>query len=224
MNSRQTLSVGVLLLAAVPSQLLGGFAMQDWKYFKTLRADTSAYYVRIILDRETFEHARPDVSDLRVVDSAGHEVPYQLIRGSEWHTVEQRGARVLNISHAPGKYSVVVLDVGKSGKAHNVVDLDIASHNYRRNVRLFGSDDARRWFVLRDDVAVFDFSTADDSVRVNRIRYPESIYRYLKIHVMNGSEPPLLIRSATLAVESEPARTLRNYDATTVSVRHDANR
>ncbi len=217
-------SVGASLLLVIPFTALAGFSLQEWKYFKSFRANSTAPYIRAVLDRETFDHARSDVGDLRIADSAGIEVPYQLIRGDEWRSVEQCNARVLNISHATGKYSVIVLDLGKSGQTHTTVDLDIDAHNYRRKVEVSGSDDYRQWFILRNDAAVFDFSTADDSVRVTRVRYPSSIFRYVKVHVINGTEPPLAIRSASVEAESQPARTLRTYEVTAVSVLQDEDR
>jgi hypothetical protein len=217
-------SITASVLLVIPSIALAGFSLHEWKYFKTFSGDNPPQYIRVVVDRETFNHARSDMGDLRIADSAGVEVPYQLIRGEEWRSVEQCNARVLNVSHAPGKYSVVVLDLGESGRTHTTVDLDIDSRNYRRNAEVWGSDDYRHWFVLRTDAAVFDFSTSDDSVRVTRIRYPSSIFRYVKVHVINGTEPPLAIRSARVEAESEPARTLRTYDVAAVSVEEDKDR
>jgi Protein of unknown function (DUF3999) len=78
------------------------------------------------------------------------------------------------------------------------------------------------WFVLRDDAAICDFSSKDDTVKIDRIPYPASIYRYIRVRIMNGQEPPLIIRHPRVIAESTPARILRRRAPVAVMSSDDA--
>jgi len=206
---------GLLVVWHCSSQ--GEFTKSAWRYHREIRAESLSGFSRVVLDAETFDHSQQNLADLRLVGPDGEEWPYQLIRGTEWRVSDNRAARLLNNSRSSTGFSVLLLDLGKRGFAHNVVTLNTPSHNFRRRVEVYGSDDAISWFLLRNDATIFDFSSPDDSVRQTRIRYPESVYRFITLHIINGNEDPIVIRDASIIVETEPTRTLRSYNASVIA-------
>ena len=67
---------GILLFAAVA---FADFKPSDWQFKKSVRTNTMSLtqYVQMTVEREVY--AKSTLSDLRVVDSSGGEVPYQLV-------------------------------------------------------------------------------------------------------------------------------------------------
>ncbi len=224
MNSLARRNTLTFVLVLTSGLAFAGFSPSEWEFHKRFTPDTSQPYTRLAIDPETFDKARVDVADLRVIDSSGKELPYQLVKGTEWHTRTELGARILNNSYLPGKYSVVVIDLGRKGLTHNLIHLDVTSHNFTRNVEVLGSDDRTHWFVLRDDAAICDFSSKDDTVKIDRITYPESIYRYIQVRVLNGQDAPLAIRHPRVIAESTPARVVRRRTPVSMMSFTDARR
>jgi hypothetical protein len=195
------LQVGLLALlaGAFSRPLHGDFSHREWQFSKSIeRPDgLSSGYCRFSLDAETFDGSQPSLADLRIVSDQGKEVPYTLHEEREKTTEEVYSPRMFNRSVLPGKYSTLTLDLEREAY-NNTLTLKIKAENFRRRVEIAGSQDAKQWFVLKDDAYIFDF-TGDKKVQLTTVRYPENKYRYLLVKVWNGTDPPLEIDGASLS-------------------------
>jgi hypothetical protein len=214
----------LLLIAAFSARLFAEFNVTEWRYERAVLGSRPDGYSRVLLDAEMYHLASSSLADIRLVDGQGNERPYVLLRGQEWSKQSSYEARVLNKSVSPEGFSVVLLDLEKKGREHNMVELTIEGHNFRRRVEVYGSDDNTRWLAIRRDAAVYDLSTSDDTVRQTRVRYPASVYRYVKLHIINDAQPPLPIVSVRLSVETMPAKLTRGYPGSVIRSRVDARR
>ena len=120
------------------------FTPSDWMYMKTITevaASGNGLYVKAPLDREVSFHAAPDLSDLRVVDSSGAEVPYQLLVENEEVRNAYRASTMRNLSR--GKDGIeFTLDLGASGVISDRLLILSDSKNYKRNVIVYAADSA----------------------------------------------------------------------------------
>lgn len=74
------LSLLVPLLAQLSTTCGSALVPTEWPYRQSLHVPAPGL-VKIVLPAETFDSARPTLADLRLLDPAGHEVPYLLDRG-----------------------------------------------------------------------------------------------------------------------------------------------
>jgi len=189
----------------------------QWQFRKKISTQNEQGLVRVLVDDELHDRSTPTLSDLRIVNSEGRELPFVILRGEEWRTSEKRVGKVLNNSVDPRGNSTVVLDLAERGNSHNQVRLVLDGHNYRRRVDIYGGDDARTWNLLRNDGAIFDFSSRDDSIAQTTVRYPAAIFRYLKIVIVNEGAPPMIVRDVISSSETYPTRTTRKINTQTIN-------
>jgi hypothetical protein len=194
------------------------FAPADWQYYRTIQAPAPGPdgFVGVPLDAAIFGHAQPGLRDLRLIGADGKEIPYVL--------VIQRGApqeaayapAMINAAVVPGQQQEFVLDLGERGKKNNEITLATAAANFKRPVKVFGSDDAAEWKLIREGFSIFDFS-GDVHVSDLTLRYPENIFRYLKVEIgLDGGEP-LAITGATMRQFSLANQQFEEYEATVTS-------
>src|SRR5437016_6089180 len=184
------------VLCASPAQ--ADFTNSDWQFFKAIDSSSAHVggYVCFSLDGEVFHQARLSLADVRILDDQQKEVPYALFEPRETISEEQYTPRIFNQAVLPKAYSTLTLDLGQETYNNKLV-LKTRSKNFKRRVEIAGSADARRWFVLKNNAYIFDFS-GEQKIQLTTITYPENNYRYLQVKVWNGPEPPLALEGADL--------------------------
>jgi len=188
------------------------FNISKWRYYSELKpkAVVSAKYAEFTVDPAIFRGAQGDLADLRIVDDAGKEAPFNLLedRGG---TVEASykatyKAALLNKSVVTGKYTTFMLDLGKPGRINNRVEIETPSTNFMRKVEIEGGWDGLHWATLKADGYIFDFSR-EYYAESTAVSYPDSTYRYIRVKIWDLEEKPLAIEGATVYWRKiEPAK------------------
>ena len=185
---------------------LADFAKTQWQFSKPVEAPASGDgYLRIAIEGEVYRRSQRSLADLRLVNERDEELAYTIYAQHETTTEESYQPTVFNQGVLPGAYSTLTLDLEQEIES-NTLFLRTSSRNFKRRVEVAGSNDRRRWVVLKSDGYIFDFS-GDQKVHLTTIKYPDSRYRYLQIKVWNGKEDPLAIDGASLSrAKTVPAR------------------
>ena len=188
------------------------FNISKWRYYSELKpgAAVSAKYAEFTVDPAIFRSAQDDLADLRVVDGAGKEAPFNLLEDRGGTTEEgykaAYKAALLNKSVVAGKYTSFVLDLGKPGKINNRVEIETPSANFMRRVEIEGGWDGLHWATLKADGYIFDFSR-EYYAESTAVSYPDSTYRYIRVKIWDLEEKPLAIEGATVYWRKiEPAK------------------
>ncbi len=130
-----------------------------------------------------YEAARSDLGDLRILDPRGEPVPYTVDRGLLGPQPERR-PRVRNRGIVRGGPATAVLDFGgKTGKER--LSLRLSGDNFRRRVRVEGSDDGRDWTLLTDEGWAFAIP-GPDPTRFETVALPENDFALLRVTVHPG--------------------------------------
>lgn len=145
----------------------------------------------VVLDREVYEGARPDLADLRIVDDTGASVPYLLDVDSPRDAAETRRPEILNRGFVRGRSVTVTLDFGGRLRKHEL-GLSLSGENFRRRVMVEGSDDGRRWDVLTDTAYVFAVPPPNPA-RYETLTLPENDQPRLRVTVFSGADDPARI-------------------------------
>lgn len=111
--------------------------------------------------------------------------------------IDYRPAVVRRGEDNSSRATVVTLDLGGSGIPTGRLSFNTPAANFHRDARIAGSADGNRWDEL-NAAAVYRYSTPRFSDSRREITYPESRYRYYRLTVDNGDNPPLPLADITL--------------------------
>lgn len=161
-------------------------SMVKWAYFEPVApAQPGAdKYVDFLITPAVFDKARPDLNDLRLRDAEDREIPYALRIRREDRRLDERKAEEFNHVRLPSRADEVSLDLGAQMVPSNEIVLGTPGNNFRREVRIEGSD--RRdgdWKVLVETATILRFEVNGQSLSNNRVRYPRSTFRYLRVRL-----------------------------------------
>ncbi len=219
---RRRFSLFVLLAAGL---LHGDFAASAWKVHREILGSATGL-ASIKFDRAIYAAASPTFSDLRVLHDGG-ELPYILEIAADSETLSRRTGMVVDRAIRDGNLELVY-DLGQV-VPHNRLRIDTERRNFRQRVKIETSEDAKRWAVVRDDAAIFDFTQDGRQISSLDIDYPDSSRRYLRLTIDGWVDPKNVqtasvvqferrsaaretLAQATPAVESKDKTTIATFD------------
>jgi hypothetical protein len=148
---------------------------------------TTARWLDLVLQPADFGPARPDLGDLRLIDPAGREVPYDLrVRRTESRG-EPLAAREFNRSAGADGSSQLALDLGAADIEHNEVEVELPGIGVRRRVSIDGSTDGKEWHELATKDLIH-FRVDGREVEDRRVSYAPSRFRYVRLRVRRDRE------------------------------------
>lgn len=178
------------------------------KYFRDVQGgDGRQQY--IIMDETLWQHARPDLDDLRLY-SGQNEIPYALNieRGSL--QTEEKQVRVLQPGTVGGK-TQFFLDMSGLTE-YDRIELALKTINFVAKVKVDGGDDlhGRNWATLANAI-IYDLS--DDRLGSNTtLRLPLTAYKYLRV-TLDGPVKPADVENATANVREEEKEVWRTINS-----------
>ena len=178
---------------------VGGLARADfnpkkWQYYSEILPDSGGKYAQIILTRDVYCQSNNNLADLRIIQG-GREIPYKRLEDGRSEESLGLSAAMLDKSVVPGQYNSFVLDLGKPGIVNNRLEIQTSSTNFTRKVDISGGNDGVHWAILRDDGYIFDFTRDYHSQSLN-VRYPNSIFRFIRVRIWNYDQKPLGLKGA----------------------------
>jgi hypothetical protein len=172
--------------AVIALLLAAGASPAYFKYRRAIQAPAAAWQHYFVVDESIWEHARPDLNDLRVY-GAEKETPYELTTESGGTETEQRQLRVLQPSTVAGK-TQFILDM--SGlEEYDRINLKLRAKNFVAHARVEGQDDFHgpQWAVL-GNTTLYDLS--DEKLGNNStLQIPLSAFKYLRVTVDSSVKP-----------------------------------
>ena len=193
-------------------------SFRSWPFFAevTPGGSTPGIY-RLVLPLQIMDKAREDLTDLRLIDAAGREIPYALRVRKEVNEQREFGARLFNNVTA-GNVTEVSVDLGENPGEHNEIEIETAGTNFRRRVDVEGSDTTADWKTLKSGAQIFEFESQSRVANSNHVTYPLSLYRYLRLRIhadeLTDKTPPQVSSVKALMVVRGPGL-LTTWDVST---------
>jgi hypothetical protein len=181
--------VGLLLFVLVAATAIvfsvsAQTSLSQWPYYVEVAPEqTSPGIYDLIVPLPVMDKARPDLADLRLFDSANREIPYGIRIRREVEEKREIPVRLFNAGFAGPVTSEVSVDLGESPGEHNEIEIETRGTNFRRQVVIEGSDSGSEWRTLSNNGVLFSFTSQNTVAESQRVTYPTSRYRYLRVKV-----------------------------------------
>jgi hypothetical protein len=184
-------------------------ALAGWQWYQELRLPepVQAGRCQFRLTAKVLDGARGDLQDLRLFDAGGREVPYALRIRLPRDQSQAFEIREFNRVKHPDRSVEVSLDLGMDPGEHNRIEVSTGGVNYRRFLRLEGSDDGRTWKPMLDKHVLTYFSSGGSTFDRRQVAYGASRYRYLRVRVFPD---PALENDAPTGPRMRVLRTIRS--------------
>jgi hypothetical protein len=215
MKSRGAFALALLLAAAGNLHALD---LAPFKYRTSVSVEQGAApYARLSLTPDVYDAARLDLGDIRLVGADGDQIPYILARPKDQTRKLRYQPKLINRSTNSRGAAMVTLDFGRL-TVKNSIEVQTRGSNFRRAVRVEGSNDNTEFFTVVQSAYVF---AVNRDRRFEQIDLPANDYRYLRITV-----EPMTTQENAVAIRQVRAFKLEKRDAERHSVqmtlmRHD---
>jgi hypothetical protein len=176
------LYVTVILLISTTENVFA-LELAEWQYRCriNLSGDNAEKYTKVDITPEIYDIAKLGLLDIRIIDSSQQQIPYLLTRPKDIDKKHKYAPRVINRSTDDKSGSLATLDFGKQ-TIKNCIEVETGGNNFRRAVKVEGSNDNVTFFTLVEQGFIFAVDNKKSS-RFSNIDLPVNDYRYLRIAV-----------------------------------------
>jgi hypothetical protein len=178
-------------------------AITFFSNLRDLRVAATGKQNYFVVDEELWQHARPDLADLRLFDG-NTQVPYALSIERGGVTDAETEARILNLGLSGGQTEFDI-DAG-SVPEYDHVRLQLEAKNFVGNARVTGKDaPGRIEETALESSTVYDFSNENLGSNFTLKLHPVS-FRYLHVRI-SGAVRPQDVKGATISnLQEQKAR------------------
>jgi hypothetical protein len=173
----------------------------QWQYRQSIDVPATGL-AQINLPVETSNIARPDLSDLRILDSNEKEIPFlidqPMPRLESSVPVKDLSAEIVSAE------TRLLITTGSDSTISGVMLETPATTNFIKAARVEGSNDQKEWRILTSGAPIFRMGNGAINLHV---AFPESRWQFLRIVVDDNRTPPVPWTSARLIAAGSPAPT-----------------
>jgi Protein of unknown function (DUF3999) len=173
-----------VFILAVVLTIAAQTSLSLWPYYVEVTPDqNSAGLYDLVVPLSVMDKARSDLADLRLFDSTNREIPYAIRVRRDVDEKREIPTRLFNYGSSGPATGEVTVDLGENPGEHNEIEIETNGSNFRRQVVIEGSDSGSEWRTLSNDGLLFSFASQNNVAESERITYPTSRYRYLRVKV-----------------------------------------
>ncbi len=147
---------------------------------------------KLVLPAEIRSFSNEDLSDFRILDSKGNEVPYFSDKNAESiSNSNYKEYKIISKSEIPKKQSLFIFE--NPEKTINQVALTIANYDGEKTYSLSGSNDQQQWFGISNNSYLSDLNASDATFVSKTITFPLTNYKFIKIDLDDKKSLPIRI-------------------------------
>ena len=147
---------------------------------------------KISLPAEIRSFSKENLSDFRIIDSKGNEVPYYILQENNESTSSLFSEfKILSRTAIPKKETTIIFENDK--KSISEIALLISNSDVTKPYSISGSNDQKEWFGLVNKAVLGNLENIEDVTVYKTIPLPLSSYRYLKIDLNDSISLPINI-------------------------------
>lgn len=162
----------------------------DWKYYQTIEiAETGL--VKIGIPLETLDAARPDLSDLRIFDAEGREVPFRIERPAQ---VQPKVVPAENLQVAISSDETVLTVETRTQRPVDKVAVETPAEQFIKSVRVEGSKDGVHWEEITRNQPIF----RQPGAAKTDIEFAPGAWAKLRVVIDDRRSLPLPVTNVTI--------------------------
>lgn len=147
---------------------------------------------KISLAAEIRSFSKEDLSDFRILDSKGTEIPYYILQGNNEITSSLfTEFKILSRTTIPKKETTIIFENEKTSLSE--ITLSINNSDVTKPYSISGSNDQKEWFGLVNKAVLSELKNSEDISILKTIPLPLSSYRYVKIDLNDSISLPVNI-------------------------------
>jgi hypothetical protein len=157
-------------------------AAQNFTYKSKIAHVPANGFYKVALSSNLGAYASAQYQDLRLIDNEGKEIPYLLKKENVFQSQTDFVAYNILENNTEGVWQTVIID--NDGK-HQIDQFIFEMKNAEtdRTVRISGSNDQEKWYVVRDRFYFISMGSGGDATVRQQITFPVSDYRYFKVEI-----------------------------------------
>jgi len=165
---------------------------QDFNWKSKIDDVKKSGFHNILLSPSVNGKLNYEFSDIRIYDNENNEIPY-LLRTEVPVVYKQlfKEYQIVSKKSLKGSTQVIIKNQLKS-KVNNV-NIVIKNSDVQKKVKLFGSDDQKKWFVIKDDYLFYSICSDVETSEIQLMDFPLSDYAYFKIELDDTKSAPINI-------------------------------
>jgi hypothetical protein len=180
----RTLFFAIMAATVLVVSVSAQTSLSLWPYYVEVAPERAGGQLYdLVVPLPVIDKARADLADLRLFDSSNREIPYAIRVRKDIDARQEIPTRLFNFGFAGPATSEVTVDLGENHGEHNEIEVETNGSNFRRQVVIEGSDTGREWRTLSNDGVLFSFASQNNVAESQKVSYPTSRYRYLRVKV-----------------------------------------
>lgn len=196
---------------------------QDWLYEAPIQPKGNGYQ-DIFLPAQVTARLGSDHGNMRLLDSAQHEVPYilnsQPLKAEET-TIEWMSR--YEDDYWERWYSRSYF-VNAKGLALDRIALKIRNADVHQDFWLSGSDDMNRWYIIKEDYGYDANYDPQSTWNLLTIHFPRSDYKYFKVEIRHYWREPIQIMGAGYYTSAEKTGNAQAIPDPTITQQEEGSR
>lgn len=213
---RFSLAIGLLLMSLCCSA-------QYWYSADLETVDKSGYYT-IVLDEKIVGSATDlNFSNLRINDLTKREVPY-FVRQTRLKTMNREFIAYPLLMNAEKDSLNTVIVENEKRQQWSEFTLKIARADVVKHIRLRGSNDGVKWYIVQQKKRVNTPQNIEDNHELVTVDFPEGSYKYYEIEITNNQKSPLKVMDVGYYQSEEVYHRQTPIDLGNFSVKDSSNR
>ncbi len=173
--------------------LIANIGMAQNSTFAKITKVTENGLHKIILPTAVRSISREDLSDFRIFDSKGNEVPYFYKNTNQaLSTTEYVEYKIISETIIPKKQTTIIFE--NPEKNISSLMLSIANYEGEKTYNLSGSNDQKQWYGLANNNVLYDLNDPEELNIVKIISFPKNNYKFLKIELNDKKSLPISIK------------------------------
>lgn len=172
--------------------LLTNLSFAQFQTTGKIKEVTENGFHEIVLSPEIRSYSKQDLSDIRIFNAKGNEVPYFIQSNSEALLSTFEEYTIVSKTVFPKKSTSIIVAI-PSVKNNNQLSLFIANADVVKNYSISGSNNQTEWFGISNSQILDDLNSSSEASVVKTISYPLSTYKYLKIDFDDRKTLPINI-------------------------------
>jgi len=193
------LTGGLLVATFLFAGSLGALTPNEWRFSQAIDVPANGL-IRVNLPADTLDVARPDLEDMRILDSAGREVPYLIDRPMPRRESALRSQELRTALESTA--TRITLTTGTKSLLKGVTFETPPGIEFIKAVQVEGSHDGTQWRQLVTDKPIFKMTRGAENLSVS---FPAEVWEFLRLTIDDSRTAPVPFTGVQLQVAETDA-------------------